>query len=174
LQAYPHSPDIPPYETVTKETAKTPRTPRFHEQARNYLNSACVYTVFYFTPDSYLYHESRKLQRETSSMESIEHNEQEGRKHGKQDEQERNKQVGSLAGLGAGILAGARIGTAVIPIPVVGTFAGAMLGGVLGSAVGQRVGAATLSGINAFMDTLTAPPKREGDQSHHSHQEPPS
>ena len=86
-------------------------------------------------------------------MDSIEHNERQ--------EQERNKQVGGLAGLGAGILAGARVGTAIIPIPVVGTFAGAMLGGVLGSAVGQRLGAATLSGLNAFMDTLTAPPKRE-------------
>ena len=36
--------------------------------------------------------------------------------------------------------------------------------GVLGSAIGKRVGAAALSGINAFWDTLTTPPKREDEQ----------
>ena len=93
-------------------------------------------------------------------MESVERNEN--------PEQARNEQIGGLAGLGAGILTGARVGTVVIPIPVVGTFAGAMLGGVLGSAVGRRVGAATLSGINAFMDTLAAPPKREDGETQQS------
>lgn len=84
-------------------------------------------------------------------------------------EQAHNKQMGSLAGLGAGMLAGARIGS-LIPVPVVGTFAGAMLGGVLGSAIGQRLGAATLSGVNAFLSTLSAPSTHEADQSHEKRQ----
>ncbi|HYO48632.1 MAG TPA: hypothetical protein VEW94_02175 [Chloroflexia bacterium] len=73
-------------------------------------------------------------------------------------EKERNEQFGGMAGLGAGVMVGARIGTALIPVPLVGTFVGGLLGGVLGSAVGQRVGAAALSGVNAFIDSLAAPP----------------
>ena len=72
-------------------------------------------------------------------------------------ETERNEHMGGLAGLGAGVIAGAQVGTVVIPIPVVGTFVGAMLGGVVGSALGQRVGGAALSGVNTFLDNLTAP-----------------
>ena len=78
-------------------------------------------------------------------------------------EQAHNEQVGSLAGMGAGMLVGSRVGTVLIPIPVVGTFAGALLGGMLGSEVGRRVGAATLSGVNAFIDSLANPPKRADD-----------
>ncbi len=73
------------------------------------------------------------------------------------NEQERNEQMGGLAGLGAGVIAGAEIGTVAIPIPVLGTFVGAMVGGVLGSAIGQRVGSAALGGVNAFLDGLSAP-----------------
>ncbi|MBF6612393.1 MAG: hypothetical protein IVW55_04625 [Chloroflexi bacterium] len=73
------------------------------------------------------------------------------------NEQERNEQMGGLAGLGAGVIAGAEIGTAAIPVPIVGTFVGAMVGGVVGSAIGQRVGSAALSGLNAFLDSLSTP-----------------
>ena len=76
-------------------------------------------------------------------------------------QQDRNEQMGGLAGLGAGIIAGAQVGTVAIPVPVVGTFVGAMVGGVVGSAVGQRVGGAALSGLNAFIDGLTAPSKSQ-------------
>ena len=85
--------------------------------------------------------------------------------HETEAQKTRNEQIGGMAGMGAGMLAGARVGSAVIPIPVLGTFAGAMLGGMLGSEIGKRVGAATLSGFNAFLDTLTTPPpKHEDDQ----------
>ena len=67
----------------------------------------------------------------------------------------KSEQVGGLAGLGAGVIAGAQVGTVAVPVPVVGTFLGALVGGVVGSAIGQRVGAATLDGVNAFLDTLT-------------------
>jgi phage tail tape-measure protein len=77
-------------------------------------------------------------------------------------EQERNEQMGGLAGLGAGVIAGAQVGTVAIPIPIVGTFVGAMLGGVVGSALGQRVGGAALSGVNAFLDGLSAPHNDDG------------
>ncbi|HYP40846.1 MAG TPA: hypothetical protein VEX13_10845 [Chloroflexia bacterium] len=73
-------------------------------------------------------------------------------------DRERTEQCGGMAGLGAGVMVGARIGTVLIPVPLVGTFVGGLLGGVVGTAVGQRVGAAALSGLNAFMDSLAAPP----------------
>ena len=75
------------------------------------------------------------------------------------NQQDRNEQMGGLAGLGAGIIAGAQVGTVAIPVPVIGTFVGAMVGGVVGSAVGQRVGGAALSGLNAFLDGLSTPSK---------------
>ena len=83
--------------------------------------------------------------------------------HANQDVQERNEQIGGMAGMGAGMLVGARVGTTVLPIPVVGTFAGAMLGGLLGTAVGRRVGASAYGAINSFLDSLAAPPKRDED-----------
>ena len=83
-------------------------------------------------------------------------------------EQARDEKIGSMAGMGAGILTGARVGSIIIPIPVVGTFAGALLGGMVGSEIGRRVGAAAMSGINAFMDTLTTPPKREEGETQQS------
>ncbi|MDQ2746985.1 MAG: SHOCT domain-containing protein [Acidobacteriota bacterium] len=70
----------------------------------------------------------------------------------KQDEaarqKEENEKTGGLAGTGAGILTGAQVGTVLIPIPVVGTFAGALVGGVLGSKVGKKYGGALLDKIN--------------------------
>lgn len=57
---------------------------------------------------------------------------------------EENEKTGGLAGTGAGILAGASVGTVLIPIPVVGTFAGGLVGGVLGSKVGKKYGGAML------------------------------
>lgn len=65
--------------------------------------------------------------------------------------QEDNERAGSLAGLGAGALTGARIGTALIPIPVVGTFTGAVVGGVLGSELGRRVGNMVLETVSSVM-----------------------
>ncbi len=66
--------------------------------------------------------------------------------------------ISKTAGISAGMLGGARIGQAVIPIPVVGSFAGAVLGGVVGSEVGKRVGKALINGATAFVDTLKATP----------------
>ena len=43
-------------------------------------------------------------------------------------DQVRNEQIGGLAGMGAGMMAGARLGTMLIPLPVVGTFVGGLLG----------------------------------------------
>ena len=72
--------------------------------------------------------------------------------------QEHNERVGSIAGLGAGVIAGAQVGTAFIPIPILGTFAGALIGGVLGSEVGKTVGSAVLDGLNALAESLGEPP----------------
>lgn len=69
------------------------------------------------------------------------------------DEQEKES-ISKTAGVGAGMMGGARLGQAVIPIPVVGSFAGAVLGGVVGSEVGKRVGKALINGVTAFVDTL--------------------
>jgi len=69
------------------------------------------------------------------------------------------EQIGKTAGIGAGMMGGARVGQAVIPIPVVGSFAGAVLGGFVGSEVGKRVGKALINGATAFVDTL-----KGGDQ----------
>ncbi len=69
------------------------------------------------------------------------------------DEQDK-EHISKTAGVGAGMLGGARIGQAVIPIPVVGSFAGAVLGGVVGSEVGKRLGKALINGVSAFVDTL--------------------
>ncbi len=72
------------------------------------------------------------------------------------DENEK-EQISKTAGVGAGMLGGAKIGQAVIPIPVFGSFAGAVLGGVVGSEVGKRVGKALINGATAFVDTLREP-----------------
>jgi outer membrane lipoprotein SlyB len=66
-------------------------------------------------------------------------------------EQER---IGGYTGLGAGILTGARIGSAVLPVAGIGTFAGAVVGGIVGNEVGKRVGRAVVNGFSAFTKTL--------------------
>jgi phage tail tape-measure protein len=48
---------------------------------------------------------------------------------------------GRLAGAGAGVITGARLGTLLIPVPVVGTFTGAFVGGIIGSKFGKKIGA---------------------------------
>jgi phage tail tape-measure protein len=50
-----------------------------------------------------------------------------------------HEETGRLAGLSAGVLAGARIGTALLPIPFVGTVTGAIIGGTLGSRFGRQL-----------------------------------
>lgn len=76
-------------------------------------------------------------------------------------DQVRNEQIGGAAGLGAGILTGMRVGTMLIPIPVVGTFLGGLAGGVFGSAVGKRLVPAVLNAAGSFMQTMTEAPKTE-------------
>ncbi len=80
-------------------------------------------------------------------------------------QQEEHERVGGIADLGAGVIAGAQIGTAFIPIPVVGTFAGALVGGVLGSEIGKTVGAAILDGVHAFTDSLSGPRQADSESS---------
>jgi phage tail tape-measure protein len=70
------------------------------------------------------------------------------------DTKNQDEQVGSAAGMWAGILTGARLGTVILPIPVVGTFAGMLVGGVLGSEVGKNVGGALLNSARAFGDSI--------------------
>ncbi len=65
-----------------------------------------------------------------------------------EDSASENDQTARMAGAGAGILAGAQIGTVLLPIPVVGTFAGALLGGLVGTKIGKRVGNVLLDKMN--------------------------
>jgi phage tail tape-measure protein len=51
-----------------------------------------------------------------------------------------HEETGRLAGLGAGVVAGAQIGTALIPIPFLGTVTGAVIGGTMGSRFGRQIG----------------------------------
>jgi phage tail tape-measure protein len=76
-------------------------------------------------------------------------------------EQARNEQIGGLAGMGAGMLAGARVGTMLIPIPVVGTFLGGLFGGVAGTEIGKRIGPALINAGTAFLQTVTTAPQAE-------------
>ena len=67
------------------------------------------------------------------------------------------EEVGKIAGLGTGLFAGAKVGSALIPVPVIGTFAGAVLGAVVGSEIGKTTGKAVINGAAAFVDTFRAP-----------------
>ncbi|HEY4376699.1 MAG TPA: hypothetical protein VGM93_06055 [Acidimicrobiales bacterium] len=69
-------------------------------------------------------------------------------------EDSEKENIGRVAGLGGGIVTGAKVGSAVIPIPVVGGFAGAVVGGFFGSEIGKRVGKAVINGTTAFVDTI--------------------
>jgi phage tail tape-measure protein len=64
----------------------------------------------------------------------------------KAQESEKN---GRLAGAGAGVIAGAQLGTVLLPIPIVGTFAGGLVGGLLGARVGKKVAATVQDKMNA-------------------------
>ena len=44
------------------------------------------------------------------------------------NQQAEHARIGSIAGLGAGVIAGAQVGTVLLPIPIIGTFAGALIG----------------------------------------------
>ena len=72
--------------------------------------------------------------------------------------------ISKTAGIGAGMLGGARVGQAVLPIPLVGSFAGAVLGGVVGSEVGKRVGKAIINGAAAFVGTLKDDGRSQEDE----------
>ncbi len=61
------------------------------------------------------------------------------------------------------MIAGASLGTVLLPIPVVGTFAGALVGGVLGSEVGKTVGSALLDGIHSITENLSGTPTPKPD-----------
>jgi outer membrane lipoprotein SlyB len=67
------------------------------------------------------------------------------------------EEVGKIAGLGTGLFAGAKVGSAVFPVPVIGTFAGAVIGAVVGSELGRTTGKAVINGATAFVDTFRAP-----------------
>lgn len=64
------------------------------------------------------------------------------------DKKNTTDRLGGIAGFGAGAITGAQFGTALIPIPVVGTFTGALIGGVLGTQVGKVLG-------GPIMDTIS-------------------
>ena len=55
------------------------------------------------------------------------------------------------------LIAGAQVGTVLLPIPVVGTFAGALVGGVIGSKVGKKVGGALLDKFNSATGGIAKP-----------------
>lgn len=63
------------------------------------------------------------------------------------DNQAEKDKATTLAGAGAGVLAGAQVGTALLPIPVVGTFTGALVGGLIGTKIGKKVGGAILDAV---------------------------
>ena len=65
----------------------------------------------------------------------------------------RVEEAGKTAGNLVGVLSGAEIGTAAIPIPIVGTFIGAIVGGMLGSSVGQLFGFIASRGSSSIVDT---------------------
>ena len=73
-------------------------------------------------------------------------------------EDSEKEEIGKVAGMGAGLLTGAKIGSVVMPIPVVGAFAGGVIGAALGSEVGKVVGKALLNGSSAFVDTIKGEP----------------
>lgn len=63
-----------------------------------------------------------------------------------------NEEAGKLAGFGAGTLTGAKIGSALIPVPFLGTFTGALIGGALGSRLGQRLGPPILGVFDSLLN----------------------
>jgi hypothetical protein len=72
------------------------------------------------------------------------------------NDSKKDQETGRWAGLGAGVLTGAQIGTALIPIPIIGTFTGAVIGGALGSRVGQKIAPTVLGAVDSLFDTSPA------------------
>jgi phage tail tape-measure protein len=82
----------------------------------------------------------------------------------------KDQETGRLTGLGAGAITGAQLGTALIPIPIVGTFAGAVIGGALGSRVGQKLAPTILGAVDGLFNSqaegqagTSGVPSSEGD-----------
>ena len=71
-----------------------------------------------------------------------------------------NAKAARLAGAGAGVLAGAQVGTVLLPIPVIGTFAGALVGGLVGTKIGKKVGGALLDKFAASADSENSSGRR--------------
>ncbi len=65
------------------------------------------------------------------------------------------EEIGKMVGMGLGAAGGARLGSILIPIPLVGAFTGGVLGAALGSEVGRNAGRAVIDGALAFGETIT-------------------
>lgn len=72
------------------------------------------------------------------------------------DHKEKSEDVGSLAGGSVGAVAGGALGTAFIPIPVVGTAIGAAVGGWIGSEGGEVLGSTASPHIKSWTDSIKA------------------
>jgi phage tail tape-measure protein len=69
------------------------------------------------------------------------------------DDQDKDA-IGQMVGTGLGMTTGARIGSAVIPIPVVGAFTGGVLGAFAGSELGRRAGHTIIDGALSLADVV--------------------
>lgn len=72
------------------------------------------------------------------------------------DHKEKSEDIGSLAGGSVGAVAGGALGTALIPIPVVGTAIGAAVGGWLGNEGGEVLGSTASPHIKSWTDSIKA------------------
>lgn len=72
------------------------------------------------------------------------------------DHKEKSEDIGSLAGGSVGAVAGGALGTAFIPIPVVGTAIGAAVGGWIGSEGGEVLGGTASPYIKSWTDSIKA------------------
>ena len=72
------------------------------------------------------------------------------------DHKEKSEDIGSLAGGSVGAVAGGALGTALIPIPVVGTAIGAAVGGWIGSEGGEVLGSTASPHIKSWTDSVKA------------------
>lgn len=73
------------------------------------------------------------------------------------------EETGKTAGTLVGVLSGAEVGTAAIPIPIVGTLLGALVGGMLGGSVGRWFGVIAAKGSSAIVDTSAVALARVAD-----------
>ena len=72
------------------------------------------------------------------------------------DHKEKSEDIGDLAGGSVGAVAGGALGTALIPIPVVGTAIGAAVGGWIGSEGGEVLGSTASPHIKSWTDSIKA------------------